>query len=626
MNFPPRFIFFAIAAALALGLTFLSVQIRDLGARAAARYAGALAVVCIFFSAMQQIDDHARAVDVTKAVLALAAAGCVFYERHREAVRRPVAERWKRFAGVVLGLAAITAYFDGFTFVYARYYHRWDQYHYYMGARYFRELGYDGLYRCSVVAQDELGTVTAPPPDRDFVHERGPVDMAKEVRHPDKKIRDLGGTNLLVPAVSALDDPGRCKARFSPERWEQYKADVRFFRMGSEKQFWQDMQTDHGFNPPPVWTIAGSFFASMHQAGDVLDVPLAGRVIWLQVLALFDPVFLAGMFVALAWAFGWRVFAVAAVFWGCQASAPALWTLGAFLRQDWLFWLVLAACLARKKWYALAGAGMVYAGLLRVFPGLTAIGWLCVAGFHLVRRGTLSQPMWRMLGGGVLAAAVLIPLSVKVTGPDAYRDFYRHTLQVHDRTPLTNHMGLRVLLSQKVPFEIPALGVGTGKESGRMKYTKDTTGNALDPFELWKSMRNDRYDRLRPVAWGLVALALGAFAFVMRRVRSLWIAQCLAQVFIVLMAQLTCYYYAFMILLAPLTRARRGLEAPLFGLAVVTQAISIFFFWTDDKYWMLTLASLLGCFYALCLFTSRADRAKLAGVLGGGTAGKRGAT
>ena len=33
---------------------------------------------------------------------------------------------------------------------------------------------------------------------------------------------------------------------------------------------------------------------------------------------------------------------------GCQLPAEYLWTGGAFLRQDWLFWLVISACLARK--------------------------------------------------------------------------------------------------------------------------------------------------------------------------------------------------------------------------------------------------------------------------------------
>ena len=36
------------------------------------------------------------------------------------------------------------------------------------------------------------------------------------------------------------------------------------------------------------------------------------------------------------WAFGWRVMAVATVFWGCNAPANFYWTGGAFLRQDWI--------------------------------------------------------------------------------------------------------------------------------------------------------------------------------------------------------------------------------------------------------------------------------------------------
>src|SRR5262249_44834598 len=161
----------------------------------------------------------------TKAIIAIAAAGCVFYEQHRAGQQRPIAERWKRFAGITLGLAAITCYYQGFRFGYQRYFHRHDQYHYYMGAKYFPELGYDLLYKCSVIAQDELGVV-------DFNDEggrRGRIDMSKEVHHPDRKIRNLGGDNLLMQVTEVLEHPEVCKSHFSPERWEAYKEDVKFF-------------------------------------------------------------------------------------------------------------------------------------------------------------------------------------------------------------------------------------------------------------------------------------------------------------------------------------------------------------------------------------------------------------
>ncbi|HSO00766.1 MAG TPA: hypothetical protein VLS89_20880, partial [Candidatus Nanopelagicales bacterium] len=58
--------------------------------------AAVLGVVLFFFGVQRYVADHARAVDVAKAGLAMLAAGCVFYEVHRAGQRRPVAERWKK--------------------------------------------------------------------------------------------------------------------------------------------------------------------------------------------------------------------------------------------------------------------------------------------------------------------------------------------------------------------------------------------------------------------------------------------------------------------------------------------------------------------------------------------------
>jgi hypothetical protein len=416
--------------------------------------------------------------------------------------------------------------------------------------------------------------------------------MAKEVRHPDKKIRNLSGDNLLIPASTILDEPDECRRSFSPERWEKFKDDVKFFRIASGKQYWEDMQKDHGYNPPPVWTIAGHYLAELR--------PASTR--YLQLLAAFDIAYLGGMFAALWWAFGWRVCVASAIFFGCQASASSFWTSGAFLRQDWLFYLVLAACLTRKRYFALAGASMVYAGLLRIFPGLVVLGWLVVFFTFIYKHRRVASHHARMLAGGVLAAAVLIPLSLHVAGPDSYKQFYHHTIEVHDQTPLTNHMGLRVLIAQTTPIEIKTrfTSIGSGPEWGRMKYTKDA--KLLDPFEVWKRMRNERYARLRLLAYGIIAASMAFFIYVVRRVKSMWVAEGLGQVWIILLSQLTCYYYSFMILAAPLSRAKRGIEAPLFGFAALTQFIWMMFGYNDDKYYMLTAVSLIFCYGLLCAF------------------------
>jgi hypothetical protein len=87
-----------------------------------------------------------------------------------------------------------------------------------------------------------------------------------------------------------------------------------------------------------------------------------------------------------------------------------------------------------------------------------------------------------------------------VAGRDSYQQFYEHTIKVHDQTPLTNHMGLRVLIAHKL---------GSGPQSGRAMFVKDD--KLVDPFEVWKRMRNERYAHYRLVAYAIVAACFAFF-------------------------------------------------------------------------------------------------------------------
>jgi hypothetical protein len=625
-------------------------------------------------------------VGILKMCLAFIAVSAVFYEVRRAQERRPIAMRWKKFVGIGMGVAAIVLYFHGFKVGYAKFWHRHDQYHYYFGAKYFRELGYDGLYKCTIVAQDEIGKVCKSPSHvkqrsmaslalTDEIEDCKPgqpwiVDMGAEVdpekaktycqppvqgetvevlssRDPkslspaeqrylelmqdpagycgrehspedekvyacpvlkaacDKKIRNLGGDNLLKPATTALEHPEECDpnvkdangnvvSKFTPDRWAQFKKDVRFFRVATldGKDYWDGMQKDHGYNPPPVWTLTGYLISSLHDASQG----------FMQALGLIDELYIVAMFAGIYWAFGWRIFAVAAILWGCQASAPNYWTLGAFLRQDWLFWFVMAACFARKRYFKLAGASMVYSALLRVFPGLAVIGWLTVAGAFLVKHRRMRGEHVQTLVGGTLAAVVLVGASLAVVGKDSYQQFYKHTIEVHDQTPLTNHMGLRVMIEHRTECLLHLPGC-EGKASGRMMYTQDNT--ALDPFEVWKDMRLARYAKYKGIAYAIMAASLVLFVLVVRRVKSLWVGQALGQVWIILLSQLTSYYYAFIIISAPLTRVRRDLEIWLFGFAAVTQIIWRLFPMNDDKYTILTYFTLAFCYGLIFAFAPK---------------------
>src|SRR5262245_20437732 len=56
----------------------------------------------------------------------------------------------------ILAAAAVAAYFWGGG-EYAQSYHPWESFHYFLGSKHHRELGYSRLYACTAVATSERG-------------------------------------------------------------------------------------------------------------------------------------------------------------------------------------------------------------------------------------------------------------------------------------------------------------------------------------------------------------------------------------------------------------------------------------------------------------------------------------
>jgi hypothetical protein len=290
------------------------------------------------------------------------------------------------------------------------------------------------------------------------------------------------------------------------------------------------------------------------------------------------------------WAFGWRIGAIATIFWGANAPADFYWTGGAFLRQDWFFLLVAAACFARKRRFVLAGAALTWSSLLRVFPLLFFSGWGIIIGIHVIqqiRAGGLKTEVplltrliellhpdhRKLLAGCIVAAGILIPISVVVAGPNSYKDFVSH-IGSHKGTPLTNHMGLQTMLVHDW--------------DGRMRFTRDD--NLDDPFQMWKQGRLDRHDATRLVQHGINAGILVWMAWALRRTKLLWVGLGLSCLFAMSMVELTCYYFSMFILAAPLAKAYKPLGPVILVGSGASQIIGSaggahsMFYWIDDKF------------------------------------------
>jgi hypothetical protein len=490
-----------------------------------------------------------------KLFLALLTLVVLFYESSRDAEGNPVPQRIKKIAGGVLAVAGVISYFQFFQIGYKEFYHRWEFFHYYMGAKYFKEIGFEGIYTCAAVAENDLGFV-------------------KDAKA--RKLRDLR-VNLIVSSEEWIKHPEKCKdgfeRPFSPEKWESFKQDVAFFRRVSLGNYWVDMQKDHGYNPPPAWGLTGWIFANLHPA-----------VEWyMKLLSCLDIMLFAGMFGLIAWAFGWRVMVVAIVFWGTQDASPFYWTGGAFLRQDWLFYLVASACMVRKQKYFWGGFFMTYSTLLRVFPLFFFLGWFVVIAAQLYKKRTLLDSHKKLILGAVTSGVILIAASSAVHGVKAWPSFISH-IAVHNGTPLTNHMGWKTIVAHQA--------------DGRMQVAKDP--KLQDPFEGWKNMRRARVKHLAPIYYGGILAMAACFAYACWRIKNLWIVQALGCLMTTICVELTCYYYSYFILGALLTKGRKQIEYALLICAALTEIFHLNYGWFDDRFTAMSIPFVvLGLFMVL---------------------------
>jgi hypothetical protein len=461
--------------------------------------------------------------------------------------RRGTPRRWGRLRDallLLLGVLGYTGYYNWGAYHFPRRLHYHEFCHYYVGAKYFPELGYTGLYECANLAEAEQGF-------------RRRVEL--------RRIRDLR-RNELVSARYVIADSARCMQgfvrSFTPRRWEEFKSDLAYFRAKMGIVAWEKFLMDHGYNPSPVWNMTGSTLANLGPASDRF---IEGQLAWA------DPAFVLTAVGFMVWAFGWRVACVAALFFGTNEPGLYLWTGGAFLRQDWFFWAVAGVCLLKKGHYALGGAGIAVSTLLRVFP----VGFFAALGMRLLwilwKERRVDAAGVRIVAGAALAVLLLVPVSTVVSGGSkAWAEFVRNTAK-HADTPLTNYMGLKTV---------------TGfRWETRQKVTFDPT--LADPFRNFRETHRRSFRGIGgPVFLTLVAAYLALLFAIARREREWWVLATFGFGVITIGMELTCYYYSFLTTAAFLWLRNEEIPIGLLLLAAATQMIEFGTFYYDIRYTM----------------------------------------
>ncbi len=433
----------------------------------------------------------------------LAMLGAIFLWWERRLARLGRADyklRARNWAIGITGALALATFFNFGFWHFNNFVHGWDTFHYYIGSKYFKELHYDRIYECVATADSEEPNL------------RRRVEL--------RKMMNLR-TNIVQTTEDILAHPEKCKQHFTPARWDSFKHDLRYFRSLEGPRRWDDAQTDHGFNGTPVWNIMGTVLSNL--------APASRTTILL--LDAIDVVLIFTMVGFMWWAFGWRAVSVALIVFATNFPSRWYWIGGSFLRWDWLFWMGLGLCLVKKNKPFWAGAAIMYATLLRIFPGFLFVAPLIALGLHYWKTRQWERRFLRLFQGGALAFVALTSLSfVTSGGPSIYPQFIRNTVK-HSETPLTNYMGLRTVLNFR-----PA------EAANRMN-----TPAMVDPWLRWKEARTKAFHEAAPLYVSLVLCYLVLIGLAIRGAEP-WVMVALSSTLIAFGSELTCYYYAFLII------------------------------------------------------------------------------
>jgi hypothetical protein len=304
--------------------------------------------------------------------------------------------------------------------------HTGNQFHYYLGSKYFAELGYQDLYAATLAADDDFLAAGGDPADG-FAHIR--------------RTRDMGTYGLTDrdEVVAGFD-----RSLISPDRLVQLGEDSRFFRAHAGTHKSGKILRDMGFNPAPPWLLLGVPVANLIDLGGPLYPLITASDVIMHVLILG----------ALWWAFGLRTAAIAAVWLHAMPINTGRMT-GAFLTYDWLAAVVVAWAAWHKDHPKLAGVALSWAAMTRLFPGLMVLPIVARVGWDLLRRRKQDPRRWAFTIAFCAACAVLLIASVGTgRGPQVWSDWGEKIVRHSHSHPTTGaqRVGLgRVVLHDPSP-------------------------------------------------------------------------------------------------------------------------------------------------------------------------------
>lgn len=234
---------------------------------------------------------------------------------------------------------------------YTQRYDIWGIFHYYLGAKYFSEVGYFGLYSCALEADRSTGGYWY------YFHGIAVVRDLRDYR--------------IVPRGALAPCP---RENFTTERWNEFSQDVESFAELAPPEYFARVFVDKGFNPPPSWVVAAKPFTR---------IPFSNHLLWTVVFNLDVIAILFGLFVILRASGGTAALLTA---WLVVFYPGTFGVIGGnFLQYLWFPLLVVAIAWWASDHPVRSGIVLGAATGLQVFPIFFALPVLAQGVLALIR-------------------------------------------------------------------------------------------------------------------------------------------------------------------------------------------------------------------------------------------------
>lgn len=359
------------------------------------------------------------------------------------------------------------------------YLHWHEVYHYYLGGKYFPELGYNGLYEAVLLADAESSN---------------PQYGQPELRSLRKPTEPIGVEEGLRRAREEH------RPKFSDARWLEFTTDVATLKSVAGSGWIDTALYDAGYNPPPSWAVFGYTVANLlpiTQAHAFFD----GRPSWYQIefLPVFDVLMLLTALILIYRAFGLEAFALFAFLFCTSYVASYSWISGSFFRYTWLFGLIAGICMLKEKRYFWAGVFLGLSSIDRIFPIVFAAGAVIPLLYDYKKN---IKPLQQYIAGGAITVSVIFLISLALFGLGAWGAFFTK-IGLHNEMFFVHHIGYKrvAVFDEFVPNQ------------------NFWWGDGLRSFAIWNARLNANWDSMKWIHLPFIVMLLGASVLAARRMK-----------------------------------------------------------------------------------------------------------